>query len=76
MGENLKRVLLGFEILNNYLSNADDPFLSIPVKAEEKNHFRHKKTLKKKRRLALLGIGMSIFREMKSLFFTMYGQTS
>lgn len=34
--ENLKRVLLGFEILNNYLSGADDPFLNIPVKAKRK----------------------------------------
>lgn len=43
LGENLKRVLLGFEILNNYLSNADDPFLSIPVKAEEKKSFQAQK---------------------------------
>lgn len=40
LGENLKRVLLGFEILNNYLSNVDDFFLSIFVKVEEKKLFQ------------------------------------
>ena len=52
MGENLKSVLLGFEILNNYLSGTDYPFLSIPVKAEGKKiklgtegHLKKKDTL-------------------------------